>query len=413
MHVRMRTYLAVVAVIGAAMPFGSGLPAAAATERPPLPGQFLALPPGSTSLALDVSEEGTAAGSVTVAGAAPRPALWRGAGLSRLPLPDEAAGGLPPATGYAAKVEGGVAVGAAGPVEFIGMTPSGLTWRRGTPRIFATTGAVSVTADVNRAGDALIQAAGYYVSSSQVERADGTVYQTGISASALDGRGRAVGARVTGSGTNVTYEAARSDGTTVTILDAPAGKSSMVYDVAEDGTACGTSFRIVPGGGPKPTLRWIEQQPLLWRPDGTRVDLPALGSESWCSETAGGGVAAGTYVREDGTRGSVLWVGGRAYPVGPDDVPTATVGVNRRGQVALNVTDGGSATQYGVVADARAWQRLTAAGRQHTGVADINAAGVAVGSAFDTDDVGNPVGQRATRWLAPLTPPAAAHNRSG
>lgn len=237
MKVCVRTHVAAIAALGAVVPLLSSLPAAAADR--PLLGQFLAVPAGNTSNAYDVSEEGTVAGSVTADAGAPQPALWRGQRLTWLPLPEGTA--PPPALGYAAKVEGGVAVRSAGSGQFPGFMPVVLTWRRGTPRIFTASGTTSSSTDLNRAGDALITAGGPFTSSSQVERADGTVYQPGIAAYALDGRGRTVGARVTLNGTNTVEDAARSDDTTVTI-------QTEATDLNTAGVVVGNAYTLTSEG---------------------------------------------------------------------------------------------------------------------------------------------------------------------
>jgi hypothetical protein len=119
------------------------------------------------------------------------------------------------------------------------------------------------------------------------------------------------------------------------------------------------------------------------------------------TQTAGGDVAAGQYVRADGTQGAVLWIRGRAYPVGPG---TGTaVAVNARGQVAG--TSSAAGAQFGFVADTRGWRRLTAPGGQQTESTDLNTAGVVVGNAYMLTSEGRRTGQRAMRWRTVPTPP--------
>ena len=55
-------------------------------------------------------------------------------------------------------------------------------------------------------------------------------------------------------------------------------------------------------GSARRPRRWKAPPPLLWQPNGARVDLPVLGEEAWCTHVAGA-AAAGAFERADGTQG--------------------------------------------------------------------------------------------------------------
>jgi hypothetical protein len=380
-------------------------PAQAAVQAAPLAGRYLPAPAGSTSSARDVGENGTVGGSVSDAAGIQQPTLWRGAQRVTLPIPPGTVSGDPPVVveGWVSKVERTTAIGNAQLAQLPPGTlpiPAPLRWSNGAASAIPRQGYALVAKDLNLAGDALITELGIppiATSPSRVQRADGTVYDTGIQGAAIDGQGRAVGYRTAGQvGVDFRQEAVRSDGTATTVLSRPEGRSTAANDAAEDGTVCGETFTATISGGPRPIIVRTERSPALWNPDGTRVDLPSLGAQSWCTQTAGRDVAIGQYLRADGSQGVVLWIRGRAFPVGP--TAATPVAVNARGQVVG--TSSASGVQYGFVADTRNWRRLTAPGGLNTEATDINGAGVVVGNAFARDAEGARTGQRAIRWVA-------------
>jgi hypothetical protein len=191
-----------------------------------------------------------------------------------------------------------------------------------------------------------------------------------------------------------------TDGTQVTVLPAPTGRSAAATDAAEDGTVCGETFTLSVASGPRPYLVRTERHAALWLADGSRVDLSAPGTESWCQQAPNRHLAAGTFLRADGTAGVVLWRDGRASEVGPPGKTNTLAAINARGEVVgatRTPQSTGSPTNLGFVATPAAWRALTAWGATSTTPEDINDSGVIVGTGVTTSGR-----ERAVRWVASL-----------
>ncbi len=389
-----RTTSLVVALTATGMLAVSTGPAAASAEGPPLVGTYLRGTAGVASQAFDVAAGGAIAGVRTPAEGTPEATVWRRGRPEALPTPGE------PLPGYrvgaqATKVEGGFVAGTSlsdfmNPGHFLPGTPA--RWHDGTTVTF-TAGPLGAVHDLTAQGWAVAtghMGAGHLNTYTVVLRPDGTTFDPGMVGVALDRQGRVYGHRYTAEGA----EAVRHNGTAATVLPAPEGRSAAVRDVTRGGTACGSAFTQVPVPAPRPAVEWIDHVPLLWQPDGTRVDLPMIGEESWCTHIAGT-AAAGVSERSDGTQRAVLWTGGAAVEVGPTGAETVVTGVNAAG-VVVGHTVTAEGDRVGFVATATSWCPLTAPGAAHAIPSDVNDNGTVVGTAYDA--AGKP---RATRWAAP------------
>jgi uncharacterized membrane protein len=382
----------------------AGSPAqAAAAWLGPVVGTYLPTPASESSAALTVSATGEIGGWSGPTGGSSDAVLWRTGQLTRLTLPADA---IPaPAATVNAQVER-VAPGiAAGSVNYTlsesgGFGGAAVSWRKGTPTI-VNTGPFSSIADLNREGDVLATTFTSLNSFQLVRRADDTTYRPPFQAVALDGVGRAWGSRTAGAvGVDFHSEAVGTDGTQITVLAAPTGRSAAANDAAQDGTVCGETFTLSFASGPRPYLIRTERHAALWLPDGHRVDLSAPGTESWCQQAPNRHVAAGSFLRADGTAGVVLWRDGRAGEVGPVGKANTLAAINSRGEVVGTTRtpqSTGSPTVLGFVATPAAWRALTAWGATSTTPEDINDGGIIVGTGTTTSGR-----SRAIRWAAPL-----------
>jgi hypothetical protein len=389
------TSLVVALAAAGTLVLATGPATAAAAEGPPLTGTYLPGTAGVASQAFDVAAGGAVAGVRTPPAGTPEATVWRRGRPQALPTPGE------PIPGYrvgaqATKVAGGFVAGTSladvmSPGQFLPGTPA--RWHAGATVTF-TAGPLGAVQDLTAQGWAVATGhagAGHLNTYTVVLRPDGTTFQPAMVGVALDRRGRVYGHRYVAN----RAEAVRHDGTAATVLPAPDGRSAAVRDVTRGGTACGSAFTQVPVPAPRPAVDWVDHAPLLWRPDGTRVELPALGAESRCTHIAGT-VAAGLFERADGLEGAVLWTGGAAVGVGPVGAETVVTGVNAAGVVVGHTRTTPGAAPVGFVATATAWRPLTAPGATYTVPSDVNDAGTVVGTAYDAS--GNP---RATRWTAP------------
>ncbi|HST81895.1 MAG TPA: hypothetical protein VLL08_09205 [Kineosporiaceae bacterium] len=371
----------------------TALPAQGATTQLRLiPGSYLPTAAATSSAALAISASGLIAGAADGS-----PVVWRGGRMRQLPyptgvIPTGASAIAGEATAAVRSVTGADLV--AGDVTF--QTPAGfsssavMVWQAGQPRLLQGQ-ALAHVLDVNAAGDALVvNGLPRLGLTFTVQRADGSVTTVPFTAVALDSTGRPAGLRYDiGAGVFAAH-AVRLDGETTTVLDAPAGVSSAVNDVASDGTMCGETFTLSLSSTGSSPIR-LERHAVLWRADGTLVPLSAPGTQSWCTKIANGRVAAGQYVSADGTTSAVLWRDGTATAVGPANLTTEVTGVNRSGQV---IGTGYSAAEHlGFVARAGGWHELVVHGADSTQPRAINEAGTVVGTATTTAGT-----QRAAVW---------------
>jgi hypothetical protein len=390
-----RTTSLVAALTAAGMLVLATGPATAAAGGPPLAGTYLRGTAGVASQAFDVADGGAVAGVRTPAEGTPEATVWRRGRPQALPTPGEPVPGFRVGA-QATKVEGAFVAGTSmadvmNPAQFLPGAPA--RWHDGTSVTF-TAGSLGAVHDLTAQGWAVATGhagAGHLNTYTVVLRPDGTTFQPAMVGVALDRRGRVYGHRYTADGA----EAVRHDGSAATVLPAPEGRDAAVRDVTRGGTACGSAFTQVPVPAPRPAVTWIDHVPLLWQPDGTRVELPMLGEESRCTHIAGA-AAAGVFERADGMQGAVLWTGGAAVAVGPVGAETVVTGVNASGVVVGHTRTTPDAAPVGFVATASAWRALTAPGATYAVPSDINNAGTVVGTAYDA--AGNP---RATRWTAP------------